>query len=117
MRPNKIRIRYLSSRNDSINLTKTNYFQPCQCQPTTRQQEPKSQGTLGEMASCMDDGLGTRPSPKRKIELSPRIGEGQELRLGRLEKTFLETSQQQEIQGYGFVQEIGRGRRWLPHPG
>ena len=98
-----------------INPRKIN-FQPCQRKPT-RQQKPKSQGTLGEMASCMDDGLGTRPSPKRKVELSPRIGEGQELRLGRLEKTFLETSQQQEIQGYGFVQEIGRGRRWLPHPG
>ena len=86
------------------------YFQPRQRQPTTRQQEPKSQGTLGEMASCMDDGLGTRPSPERKVELSPRIGEGQELRLGRLEKTFLETSQQQEIQGYRLVPEVGRGR-------
>ena len=85
------------------------YFQPCQRKPT-RQQEPKSQGSMGEMETCLDDGLGTRQAPKRKIELSPRIGKGQELRLGRLEKTFLETPQQQKISCNRFVQKIGRGR-------
>ena len=85
-------------------------MQPCQRKPRPRQQESSCQGPLGEMASCLDDGLGTGSSPQREIELFARIGKGQEFRLGRLAQTILEAPQQQEIQGYRLVPEVGRGR-------
>jgi len=61
------------------------------------------------MASCLDDGLGTRQETQGQTWIPPRVGEGQELRLGGMEKEVLEAPQQQEITRHGLVQEAGRG--------
>lgn len=42
---------------------------------------------MGQMEACVDDGVGKTASFARQIQLSPRVGESQELQLGGLEKT------------------------------
>ncbi len=91
------------------------FFQPSQ--RDSGHEKPAGKGPLGQVASRLDDGLGARPQTQGQARLPPGAREGQELRLGRVEKAIPEAQQQQEVESHRPLPQVGRGRRRLPDQG